>query len=220
MWIIPLLILGYIGYLLFGPRSTTKDGTKIEVEPVVFPRSFGWLIALVILGYNFFAYDVNYGIGTGLFNACLIVAYVLSFPKERRGWWVYGLASMSILAGFGIGWRANGFVQSIDSFIMSAASVVLILLRALPEVQWQGLWLVKYAFALVPASFTQMWKVIGQSQRSDATQKTSFISIAKTVFLTLLVVAFFIAILSKADPIFAQLIGRIRDEAVGRTVGS
>lgn len=202
-------------------RGDGESSKKLEAaavaRKVIFPPYFGWLVVLVVIAFNIFMYDVAVGVGVGFFNLTLVIALLVSFPRQKRNAGIHALALLSIAAGFGIGWRANGFVQSINAVTVIGVNLLLVVLRSLEHIQWVGLWLLKYILLMVPLTAAQIGAVLTRSQKSETANKSSFFSVAKTVFLTLIVVAFFIAILSQADPIFAQLVGRIRDEAIGRT---
>ncbi|HYD34507.1 MAG TPA: DUF4153 domain-containing protein [Vitreimonas sp.] len=221
--IVILLIFGYIMYLMFGNRPAGEVNAKTPppvVEKVVFPRYFTWALVIVVVGFNLFAYDVNYGVGTGLFNLAVLTAWALLYRREQRFpmWWM--LMGMSVIAGLGIGMRANGFVQSVDSTVTILVLLTMILFFVLDQVKWQGLWLFKHGLRLIPHSFGQFGLLLKQSQRPELANKITMVTIIKRTFITLIIVAFFANVLSSADPIFAQLIERIKDEAIGRVLVS
>jgi hypothetical protein len=226
--VIVLIILCIIAYFFFtsGKKSAESSMTPqqkervAEQEKVEFPKLFLPAIVIFLTAFNIFVYDTGLGIGTGLFNLCLVVALVLSFPAKKRTPLVWILAALSTVAGLGIGYTANGFVQIFNGVVLSLVNFLLVFVRSFDELKWTGLWLFKHVFTVIFRYLKQLFLIFRPAQSAQAAKKISVATVIKTGLITVTVLAVFIGLLSSADPIFAQLIKEIRDQALIRTIVS
>lgn len=223
--IIFFVIIYTIWYLL--SKGGTKNGqAPAEPEPpVTAPKLFALTLALVITGYNIFMYNAVGvhttqipALGIGMFNLFWIAGLGLAFRKKRDPlFWLTLFVSGA--SGLLLIWRANGFVQSVNGGTLFIATILLILLNTYETIYWKGFWLLNQTLKLIPLSLKQVFRVFKRSP-NQSTKKQNVITIFKTIAITALVLIFFAALLSQADPIFAQLIEKIQEQAFGRTIAS
>lgn len=209
--LLPFLFLALLVAIVLGAVSKRYD----MPEPV-FPKHLGWAVLIGIIGLNVFAYESDFGIGLGLFFASLFVALLLTFEPRRRTPAVWAIAAIGILACAFFGWRANEFVQQVNIAVMVLSLGALLLLRAVEEEDWHGVWIVMTGSRLVRRAFLHL-PALGNSLKSGAKSRSRFMIVARTVVITLIVLVFFSTLLSEADPIFDRLVATLRDQLAGRT---
>jgi hypothetical protein len=191
--------------------SPTENSMMVRFSPL-----FGWALALFLFGFHVFAFDVDFGIGIGLFNLTLVSSLLLILPKEKRTALAWTVAGVSAFAGLFFGLRANGFVQSVNTGVMIVSLLLLLAINALEWVEWRGIWLAKYFTLLIPRAAEQIGYLLQTSRQKEFQNKFTVLGVLKTVTLTSVIVIFFAAILSQADPVFAQLIKEVREQAIER----
>jgi hypothetical protein len=210
----PFLILALLLYFILHKR---KPG-EAEEESIQKPHLFPWVLLLAVLGLNFFAYEVDMGIGLGLFFTTLLAALVLSFERSRRSGIVYFTALLGSVAALFLAWRGNDFVQQVNLAIAILSIGGLLLLHALDHFRWSALWVGKMDFLYPFESVRHLpliWKAGNTARKSGS---TAMGSIVKTLLLTLVPLLFFSYLLSAADPVFDQMIKELREQALGRTI--
>lgn len=212
--VVCLLIAFFIGSVIF----RKMNGPEKSDQPMKLPAMISWSLLIVTIAFNIFVYDRGIGIGYGLFGAAMMVAIFLTFPKEKRtreAWFfvVVGTASALLL-----GFRANEFVQIVNVVCTVICATTLVLLRSLETVRWHVLWLTKMKLGFLGQLVHQPF-AIGSSMRAKKNASGSMLfTVIKTIAITLIVLLFFSALLSSADPVFDSLIREFRDQAFGRTI--
>lgn len=232
MWIIfPLLILAVLGMFFYGlyafliKRKKSNDEPHISYSTIKIPRNLLWAILLLVLSFNVLVYNTHFGLGIGLFFALTALAMYFTFPPERRTRLIqlvlFGVAITSIMVGF----RANGFVQGLNIAVSAIFLLLAIGIHATTVVHWKGLWLIglfskvfTVGIGNIPGLLRNSAQQEPESTESSGTSKSPVIQIVKISVLTLLLVIFFAALLSAADPVFADLIGDLLDQAIGRVI--
>lgn len=232
MWIIfPLLILAVLGMFFYGlyafliKRKKSNDELHISYSTIKIPRNLLWAILLLVLSFNVLVYNTHFGLGIGLFFALTALAVYFTFPPERRTRLIqlalFGVAVTSIMVGF----RANGFVQGLNIAVSAIFLLLAIGIHATTVVHWKGLWLIglfskvfTVGIGNIPGLLRNSAQQEPESTESSGTSKSPVIQIVKISVLTLLLVIFFAALLSTADPVFADLIGDLLDQAIGRVI--
>ncbi|MBD3279875.1 MAG: DUF4173 domain-containing protein [Candidatus Pacebacteria bacterium] len=218
-------ILYIIWYLFFSKRGQKKNQPAKSVPLIKLPKLLPLSLAVIIAGFNIFLYGTSTNlslpvIGLAAFNLCWLAGFLVVFRKDKYSLLTWGLAVVSILSGLFLNWRANGFAQSINLIVIFAANLALIFVHAHEVIVWKILWLAKQVIKFIPLWFKQVWNLLRQPQAKGTGRKTTILTIIKTLTITIIVLVFFIGLLSSADPVFAELIEKFRDEIVGRTVVS
>jgi len=230
MWtILELLFLIGVGagiytlYVLISKRRRHSDETAV-VSTFKLPPNVSFAVLVLVLAFNLFVYNTHFGIGIGLFITLSSIALYYTFPQEERTpflrYLLLGITFSSIM----IGLRANGYVQGINLTVSAIFLVLLLGLHAARHIRWEGLWLFSlfwkmFSFGVrnIPDLFRN---TIRQStDTGDTTPSTSpIVQAIKVSFLTLGLVLLFAALLSNADPVFANLIGDVLEQALGRII--
>jgi hypothetical protein len=215
-----LLLVGYFVYWLFSrPKQGGKNETPAVQDEMEFPKFFLWILAAVLVAFNVFLYGANPGIGLGAFQAISMIAVFACLPAKKRNPLTMFLTLLGIGSGLAIGWRANGFVQSVNVVVFWASFLVLLLLLVVDRIHWTGTWLVRYFFKGFLSSFGHTIRLFQRTKKNDNSQ-LNFTTVLRTSVITVIVLAFFVGLLSQADPIFAKLVAEIWEEALGRAVAS
>ncbi len=213
----PLVFLLLFAAVIYRLVQGMKSFSEMTLA---FPRLFLWSLAVAILGYNVFAYRVQSGIGLGLFGIAIVVAIVLSIDRARRSGAVMALATVGACAGLAFGFRANEFVQGVNAAALFLCIVALLLVRATDAVQWHGFWFVRAAWDVAVRTLIHVLVWLRTVTQIRNPRHPVLIRTVKTVILTLVVLFFFTYLLSSADPVFDQLVARVREEAFQRIVVS
>ncbi len=223
MEVLFLLLIGYVIYWLFSrPKQPgAKPETPTLQDEIEFPSFFFWILATVLVGFNIFFYGADPGIGLGVFQAVSIMAVFACLPASKRSLLSVFLTLLGIGGSLAIGWRANGFVQSVNETVFWASFLLLLLTLVVDRVRWTGVWLIKYVFKGFFASFGHTIRLFQRTKKTDGSpSQFSFTTVLRTCVITVIVLAFFVGLLSQADPIFAKLVADIWEEALGRAVTS
>lgn len=198
-------------------NKESEVANSTDAEPLVYPKNLGLSLLFVISGYNIFYYGTSFGIGRGLFYVSLILATLISLHK-KRGVVAYIIAAVGITAGLLIGFRANGFVQGFNFAIANLAFVVLLLIHATNDIRWTIWSIFSLVSQLIGKSFVQPLTILLGSRKISevVSQFKKVFSLLKTTVITFIVVYLFAAILSRADPIFSQLVDTFLRQSFGR----
>ena len=224
--LILLGLLTFFGLVINEIFWKRPDLVEQEIQNLKFPKALTWTIAIILIGYNLFYYDMsfemgaNIGIGFGLFNLTVILGLLFAYPKHKRKPLIYIISLFSILIGFTSAIRANEFIQEFNTALTRITLLVLALLYIIEPIKWEGLWIIKTLWKTVKKTTRHVEVTIKAPFRNKQTKKLRLISIIKTAAITVVTIAFFAGLLSQADPIFEELIADILDEAAGRTIVS
>ncbi len=215
-----LAILLAVGLLILSVliRALTGSMDMPSEQPRV-PVRFGWALLVAITALNVFAYDVPWGLGWGLFGAALVISTLICFEKGKRDAVVWLFAIIGIAAGAFLGFRSNGFVQVVDALALLLSLKALVLLLSVRDRKWNVLWILKVKAGLLISLLHRPSFLGGALRVKDRGDRTLFSAI-RTVLITLVVLLFFTAILSSADPVFDRVVSEVRDQALGRTIAS
>lgn len=212
-----LVVIYVIWYFLFRKKSETDNQ-----PPLVYPSLVTLSLVVIILTYNLGLYGTGAWLslpvtGLALANTGWIVALLLSLRPAKRNTFSYLLALISVLAGGMLIFRANGFIQSVNLAVMVLSSWLIVFYNAYETIHWQGLWLIKQALRLIPESLKQIPRLLRNPKSAAGQHKFTLIGVIKTISITAVALVIFVALLSSADPVFAQIIKDFQEEAFGRT---
>jgi len=196
-------------------------------EKLIIPGMLGWALGLMLVGYNVGVYGTFMVgavpvVGMAIFNICWLAGMLWLLGSQKRRWWIWLLAIVSALSGIGLVMRANGFVQSVNVAGMVAVLLILMFRQIEAVIYVKGMWVVKQMVRLVPKFLKQILLVLNQLKinKKSESKRSGLFNVLKTAAITLIIVSFFIALLSQADPVFAEIVADFRKEVIGRTVGS
>lgn len=213
--LIPLVLIGAVIY--WAVKHGQSAGVDELNSKIKTPSHLGLAIGIVIVALNVFMYDAGLGIGLAGFNLAIIISFLLVYQKRTQPKVIWILLAFSALIGLMFGLRANGFVQSIDALSIFAVAVIATFALANESIIWHGLWLIQSAWRQVIQTIQNIVLLPVYSKQSGQGSRGNVLSIIKTVAITFLVMIFFAELLAQADPVFAQIIQSIKDEAIGRT---
>ncbi len=221
---IALLIVFFFFYLIWF-FILKKDKSELEnTPPVTLPKYFSLSLAAAITGFNVFLYGTFDAItlptfGLAMANIFWVISLGLSYRKSKNPLF-WSLMTVSVLSSLFLIWRDNGFVHSVNVSSMIITTLLLLMLHTYKAIYWKGFWLLNQTIKLVPFWVHQSFHIFKkQKTHTDRpNHKQTIITIFKTVSITAVVLIFFSVLLSQADPIFAQLIKDIQEEAIGRTI--
>jgi hypothetical protein len=224
---ITLLFLG--GFALVGtaifvqllPRSVTALLPGSE-EQVKLPSGYMWGALLAVLAFNVAGYDDSggawgIGIGLGIFCAAVCASLFVALPAAKRTFFAWVALAIGVLASLAFGFRANGFVQSVNAVTVALSALSLLLLHAADHIEWNAPWLLRTAL-LYPAAAVRRLPGTFRLLRSSKVSRLS--TVLRVAAITVVLVLFFAAILSSADPIFAQRIRLLQEQIVPRAFWS
>ncbi len=199
------------------------EAVKPEPSTQVVTPPYVWVsLLLAVVGFNLFAYQTNVGIGLSFFNALLLLATLITFPRSKMNVTAIVLTLVGVFAGIGFAFRANGFVQAVDMIVMIFCFSSLILLRSYDRWIWRMVWFfqqaIKAPLYFIVHTFTLVAHIT--ASKNDVNKKVSAFQVIKTGIITLLLLLFFIGLLTAADPIFAHYVTQFWNEAVGRLITS
>ncbi|TSC59001.1 MAG: Sensor protein [Candidatus Peregrinibacteria bacterium Greene0416_19] len=216
---LPALLIALLIYLIVTRRPGVIK--RVEESEARFPDLFPWAAGIAVLGFNLFAYTPSFGIGWGLFCGSVMVATYLCLEPLRRTLLIQFLTLTGILAGAFFGWRANGFAQWVNAITFLLCFSALVFLRSVEALKWSALWILKMLWEISRQPLIHM-KVLERAATGSAREKRSrtFFLVLRTAIITLALLLFFAYLLSSADPIFEQMVRRIREEALLRTLFS
>ncbi len=207
-----------VGLLVVSTVISRLKMFAIPVEEAVrMPANMGWILLIAIAALNVFAYNVGFGIGYGVLGALIIGGILFSFPAEKRTVDAWFLTITGIVAYLLFGFRANEFVQTVNVVAALMCTGALILLRSVDTVRWNGLWITKMKLGFIARLLHRPFG-IGTRTAAPSAASRRLLTVIKTVTLTAVVLFFFSAILSSADPIFESIVREVQEQAFGRTV--
>lgn len=218
-----LLLFGVLAYIVVAiifqvlPASW-RSLVPASSEDVSVPLRCLWSVLLAIVAYNMFAYESS-GIsaGTSAFAVLMIVAFFSALPRAKQTFFAWCVAGIGIFASAAFAFRANEFVQAVNVTVVFFSIAMLLVVHAVDRIEWNAMWLLRTAF-LYPALVFQR---LPGTVRLFKPGKISGLSVfMRTLFFTLVLVFFFVGILSNADLIFAQTIRVLPEEIVPRTMWS
>lgn len=206
-----LIFLVVLGYVLLNRKSAKPD----QVE---FPPHLHWGILGAILLLNIFAYESTQGLGTGLFLCGMAAVIPMCRPTEKSKIVHRSIAFTVMACGLLFCFRANDFVQEINASVGVLGLLTLIFVVTLQSPKWSGLWLLQAAKSYVVRVCRQLPALLRYLLSRETVKHPALISTVKTFLITVALLLFFSSILSKADPIFADLIDELREQVFERTV--
>ena len=185
-------------------------------EDVTLPPQYLWSVLLVVLAYNVFAYDNDaLAIGMGAFAALVVVALASALPRHKQTFFAYACTGIGIVAGMAFGFRANEFVQAVNATVVILAVGALLFLHAVDKVEWSATWFLRTVFLYPAMAFLRL---PGAVRLLKPSKLPGMSMLLRVVVITIALVVFFAAILSSADPIFAEKISVLREQVVPRTI--
>ncbi len=222
-----LIFLFVIWFLFTQIKIKNNNVGKILSKPneVVSPKFLTFSIVLIVIGFNLFLYDTITAsraplLGIGLYNLFLVAAVMVSIKKSKHSLLTSAIAGLSVLSGFALIFRANGFVQSVNVATIYLSTMLLLFIHIYDNVTWKGLWLIKHFLKLIPHTFRQVLALLKRSKTGTTSKTLNILSVFKTIVITAVVLIFFTRLLSSVDPVFSEIIQNFRDEALGRTFAS
>lgn len=184
-------------------------------QDVALPPRYAWSALIVALAFNVFAYAAHApAFGAGAFAALSIVAVFIALPAPKQTFFASTMAVVGVLAAMAWSWRANGFVQGVNLAVVLVSVSSLAFVHAVQRIEWNGAWLLRTAF-LYPMMLVSRMPAIARLAKPGKLTRVSLA--ARVSVITIVLVLFFAAILSGADPIFAEKISVLREEIVPRT---
>ncbi|MFZ5376195.1 MAG: DUF4153 domain-containing protein [Patescibacteria group bacterium] len=204
--------------------SSSGENSTTTISNVSYPKYLGLSIGVIVFAFNIFLYgtfDANRlpVLGLAAFNFAGVAAVLLSMDRAKRSIFVWLVAALSVAAGFFSVYRANGFVQSVNTGTMLVSNLLLFLIHVYDQVTWSGLWLSKNFLRLIPQSIVQV-EALTRKRDPENDKRAGILAVLKTVAITAVVLVFFASILSSADPVFAEIIKTFREQALARTIAS
>lgn len=200
-----------------GPLPAVKK----EVVPVIYPRYTLLVVVALVIAQQVLLFETYFGIGWGIFAALVSVALLVVSKAQQRTPLIWSMTAATVVAAIFSTYWANGFIQSINIVFVCVVGFLLLFFKTFEKINWNGIWLLKYGILMIPELVAHLFRVIQSSTSSAVGAKKplfSVMGVIKTVALTLIVLAVFIALLSNADPVFAQIIEDIWDTAVARVL--
>lgn len=191
-----------------------KDPERQKIE---FPAHFWPALAAAVLALNVFAYQADQGLGMGIFMGILALSIAASRTKDATIPMRRGIALMVLMCGLLFGLRANDFVQEVNGSVTLIGILALCFVTSLKNPEWKGAWLLRAAKKFVIRCCEQPPILLTSIMKKDVRHPAIF-STVKTLVITIVLLLFFAEILSKADPIFADLIKEIREQLLERSV--
>ncbi|HLD08037.1 MAG TPA: DUF4153 domain-containing protein [Candidatus Peribacterales bacterium] len=208
-YLLPALVLLFF---LVEWRKGNSETEQIALAPSIFV-----VLGIAILAVNIFAYDVEIGIGRGLFLTALLFALLLSFKPSQRTPVVYSIAAVGVVSALLFGFRANEFVQSLNAAVAHGAVMALLIIRTLGEIRWKSTWILHTLWLFLLRSVRQVPLLLHSARQLQKTKHPVLMTTIKTILITILLLLFFAHLLSTADPVFNELIREIREQLFGRT---
>jgi len=215
------LIFVYVVSTILGKNKPINED---DINSVSIPKHLTWSILLAIVGYNFFMYDLFhisdsvFGIGSGFFHLFMIIGLLLSFPKEKRNYFIYSIALFGILSAFASFFRASELVQDFNFLMTRFSCLTLAFTYILTDVRWEGLWIIKNIWGIVFNAFRHLLVILKLTFQAKDSKKSHVLKIGKTVLITLVIFLIFVSLLSQADPVFSNIISDMTDELAERTI--
>jgi len=178
------------------------------------PKQLLLIIVSITLLINLFVYKSAWGLGVSLaFIGLVVVVGMIVGAKKQQS---IALVVLGLIFALLISGRANGFVQVVD-FIFVLGVLGLLLIMRSDVINFDKGGLVGRVFNYGLSAFQNMFSLPAYLiKRKD--DQVSFISIVKICGFTFILLIFFAAILSMADPVFANLIENFMSELIGRTI--
>ncbi len=187
-------------------------------DEATLPPLYIWSVLLTVLAFNVFMYEADtVAIGIGLFVAAIVVALVSALPRHKQTFFAYASTAIGVLVGLAFAFRANEFVQAVNAAVAALAVGALLFVHAVDHIEWNAVWFLRTAF-FYPAVVFQ--RLPGAMRLLKPSKLPGMSMLLRVVGITVVLVIFFAAILSSADPIFAERIRVLREEIVPRTIGS
>lgn len=191
-------------------------------EQVKLPAGYVWSALLVVLALNIAGYDDSdrvwgVGIGMGIFCAAICASLFIALPAAKRTFFAWVALGIGVLASLAFGFRANGFVQSVNGATAALAALSLVLLHAADRIEWNAPWLLRTAF-LYPCVVVR--RLPGTLKLFKSSKVSRMSTVLRVAAITVVLILFFAAILSSADPIFARRIEVLQEQIVPRAFWS
>lgn len=178
-------------------------------------------LACIILGFNIGIYYGAIGIGYGVFQLFATIGIFIALPREKRTIISVLTSIVSVVAGFLVFYRANGFVQAMEYVVATGALGYLMLLVSAPHIPttiWEQI--ASSALYAVQSIFGPFRLILRMSEGGlQGTGTSSWMQpfkIMKTAGITVVIFAVFAGILMSADPIFKQMAEKFVEQIVGR----
>jgi len=177
---------------------------------------------LAVFAFNVAGYDDadgawGIGIGMGIFCAAICASLFIALPAAKRTFFAWIALGIGVLASLAFGFRANGFVQSVNGATAALSAASLLLLHAADHIKWNAPWLLRTAL-LYPGVVVRRLPATFRLFKSSKLSRMS--TVLRVAIITVVLLLFFAAILSSADPIFAQRIRVLQEQIVPRAFWS
>jgi len=140
-------------------------------------------------------------------------------PRSKKNLLSVSVMIIAVFSSLALAGRANGFVQSVNVIVFLSSFFLLLLLLAVDRVHWALSWLIRYVFVGFFACLTHIFRLFEHSKTHNNSQ-FNFTTLLRTSLITVVMLGFFIGLLSQADPIFAKLVKDVWDQAIGRAISS
>lgn len=201
-------------------RTDVKDAVTKPEEGISVSTLF-LSLACIILGFNIGIYHGAIGFGYGIFHLFATIGIFIALPREKRAITSILTAVVSIVSGFLVFYRANGFVQAMDYMVATGALGYLMLLVSAPQIPstiWELIASgVLYAIQSIFGPFRLIQRMSeGGLQDTGTSSWMQPFKIMKTAGITVIIFAVFAGILMSADPIFKQMAEKFVEQIVGR----
>ena len=226
--LIAALILGSIIIVLYRVFGG-QEGKNIDWnQELTYSTNFRYGVILALIGYHvgihsyLFINTQDYRfptIGWMIFSFALS-ALTLVLLWSKRNLLVYSLAIVIALSGLLLPFRANGFVQSVNIAMSMITTLIAIYLLTRPTPIWTISKIIQESLLYIPLTIIQTVRLFKSFVRPSSIKQHSFLGWFKTLIITFIVLFFFIALLSNADPVFSQIIKEFREQLLGRTLAS
>lgn len=185
-------------------------------EDVTLPPQYLWSVLLAVLAYNVFAYENEaLALAMGAFAALIVVALASALPRRKRTFFACACTGIGIVSAAAFAFRANEFVQAVNVTVVLLSVGALLFLHAVEKIEWNVAWFLRTVF-LYPAMAFQ--RLPGAVRLLKPSKLPGMSMLLRVVIITIGLVVFFAAILSSADPIFAEKISVLREQVVPRTI--
>ena len=211
-------------YILYRFIIKKDKITEEDLKRIIFPGSFAWIAAGMLLAYNVFYHDIlmapHYipGIGIGLFTLAGLASLVPSIPKERRSSPVYGLLVLGSSAALAIAFQGNGFVHSVNASVVIFSLFGLLLIKILPKGEWNSFWAIRALYQIIRQGVDHLLNLVALTFQFKKKRINKGLAVLKTIVFASIVIFAFTFLLSAADPVFNELIKEFREEALERVI--
>lgn len=216
-FLVPFIIIGSLGYIIY--YGFRKYSENYNQSAIFVPFLFSFTAAVVIV-WNIFDFETQLGIGTSLFLSFFFISLNFIFPQKKKRTFFYLSIILGIAASLFLGFRANDYMLGLNTTLIILDLIFLVVLFSADAadthiISWfQGLW------AQFFAMFKQAKVLMLSSSKTQLAGKFNVMALIKTSVISILLISIFIALLSDADPVFAELVEWFLGDVVERLLSS